>query len=589
MALAATAFGVGLYVQASVGIAASVIGGIVLFLVMAASQSAFARGQGQSAIIDRIGALEASFNALSHDFKQSNAGAGSENSKEIQVLASRIEGLKHLVDQADKLGPLADAASQVRRLSSETERLSARFEAFRSQVAIEAQEREEQMKSEFMVLETLVKQMAERLALDEENRQRVLELATGSGAGQSEPEAQPAPAPEPEYIPAVQPEPVPVPQQAPDTGHPEPASMAPIQPQAQLQALSQSQPASHPEPASMAPVAPVAASMQPAPVAEPESEPVVGALTSAAPAQQPQTYHAALSQPEPELSPAASEPSLPPMPEPEPEPVEKQPPLDADEIESLMMEEVRRSIEANKIELYLQPIVMLPQRRVRYYEALSRLKSDNGRVLLPGDYIPLAENNGYMPVIDNVMLFRSVQVLRRLEQRSNARGVFCNISVHSLLDPEFFSEFISFMEQNRNLADSMYFEFSQRIIDHCGPVELESLRALSSLGFRFSLDQVTNLKMDFQALHDKGFRTLKISSDIFLNGMAEAGARIHPADMRSYLERFGMQLIVEKIEDEKNLTSVLEHNVRLGQGYLFSEPRPVRPEVFGGKDKAEAA
>ncbi|GAB4225972.1 MAG: hypothetical protein Kow0032_02810 [Methyloligellaceae bacterium] len=284
---------------------------------------------------------------------------------------------------------------------------------------------------------------------------------------------------------------------------------------------------------------------------------------------------------------------------PEPEPaapvaeeaagLEDVPEFDPGQIDSLLMDEVRRSIEANRIELYLQPIVMLPQRRVRYYEALTRLKSESGRILEPTDYLHLAEDGGFMPVIDNVMLFRSVQVLRRLEQRSNARGVFCNISVHSLLDPEFFAEFVAFMEKNRNLAQSMFFEFSQPLIENCGPVEMESIEALASLGFRFSLDRVTNLKADFQQLHDIGFRTIKIASDIFLHRMAEAGASIHPADMRSYLERFGMQLIIEKIEDEKSLADVLDYNVKLGQGYLFSEPRPVRPEVFRSGDSAEAA
>lgn len=253
-----------------------------------------------------------------------------------------------------------------------------------------------------------------------------------------------------------------------------------------------------------------------------------------------------------------------------------------------MMDEVRQSIESNRIELFLQPIMMLPQRRVRYYEALTRLRGEDGRLLMPNQYIEPAESAGVMPVIDNVMLYRSVQVLRRLEQRSNARGVFCNISAHSLLDPEFFPEFISFMDQNRNLAENMYFEFSQSMIENCSPVEEEGLAALADMGFRFSMDQVYDLDLDYQAVQDRGFRFLKLDADVLLHGMTEANAQIHAADMRSYLERFGVQLIISKIENEETLASLLDYHVKLGQGYLFSEPRPVRPEVFGDSD-AEAA
>jgi cyclic-di-GMP phosphodiesterase TipF (flagellum assembly factor) len=253
-----------------------------------------------------------------------------------------------------------------------------------------------------------------------------------------------------------------------------------------------------------------------------------------------------------------------------------------------MLDEVRQSIESNRIELFLQPIMTLPQRRVRYYEALTRLRNEAGDLLMPKDYLSLAESAGIMSVIDNVMLYRSVQVLRRLEKRSSARGVFCNISVHSLLDPEFFPEFVLFMEQNQTLSESMYFEFSQSMIEHCSPVEQESLAALAALGFRFSMDHVTNLDLDFQAMQDRGFRFIKIDADVLLHGMSEAKSQIHAADMRSYLERFDIQLIISKIEDERELANVLDYHVKLGQGFLFSEPRPVRPEIFGDSD-AEAA
>lgn len=270
--------------------------------------------------------------------------------------------------------------------------------------------------------------------------------------------------------------------------------------------------------------------------------------------------------------------------ETEEEPATLEPVID----ELPLINEVRQSIESNRIELFLQPIMTLPQRRVRYYEALTRLRNESGDLLMPKDYLSLAESAGIMSVIDNVMLYRSVQVLRRLEKRSSARGVFCNISVHSLLDPEFFPEFILFMEQNQSLSESMYFEFSQSMIEHSSPVEQESLAALAALGFRFSMDHVTDLDLDFQAMQDRGFRFMKVDANVLLHGMSEANSQIHAADMRSYLERFDIQLIISKIEDERELANVLDYHVKFGQGFLFSEPRPVRPEIFGDSD-AEAA
>ena len=98
-----------------------------------------------------------------------------------------------------------------------------------------------------------------------------------------------------------------------------------------------------------------------------------------------------------------------------------------------------------------------------------------------------------------------------------------------------------------------------------------------------------DLDLDFQALHQHHFRYLKVDADIFLNGMAEAGAQIHAADMRDYLHRFGLDLIVEKVETETMAAALVEHDVRLAQGFLFSEPKPVRAEIFDHEAEGEAA
>ena len=55
---------------------------------------------------------------------------------------------------------------------------------------------------------------------------------------------------------------------------------------------------------------------------------------------------------------------------------------------------IGRAIDGGGIDLYLQPIVTLPQRKVRYYEALSRLKADNGDMVAAADFLEYAEAGG---------------------------------------------------------------------------------------------------------------------------------------------------------------------------------------------------
>jgi len=250
---------------------------------------------------------------------------------------------------------------------------------------------------------------------------------------------------------------------------------------------------------------------------------------------------------------------------------------------------IRHAVEANRVDLYLQPIVTLPQRKVRYYEALARLRSDDGELLQPADFLEIAESGGLMPMIDNVMLFRCVQVVRRLAAKNREIGLFCNIAADTLIDSAYFPQFSEFMDANRALAAALVFEFSQNAVRAMGPIEQESLAGLAQLGFRFSMDRVTDLKIEPRELAARGFRFVKVPANLLMARAATAAADIHPADFSDLLGRFGVDLIAEKIESEGTVVDLLDFDVRFGQGFLFSPPRPVRAEVLQGLTDAPAA
>ncbi len=251
---------------------------------------------------------------------------------------------------------------------------------------------------------------------------------------------------------------------------------------------------------------------------------------------------------------------------------------------------IGKAVDANRIDLYLQPVVTLPQRKVRYYEALSRLRTEEGDVITAGDFIEYAESVGLMPKIDNLLLFRCVQVTRRLQLKSRDVGLFCNVSAATLSDATFFRQFLDFMDANRALNNALMFEFTQSAYRAFGPLEHESLAALSELGYRFSMDHVTDLRLEPKELADRAFRFLKVPAKLLLNPAANAQSDIHPGDLADLLARSGVDLIAERIESESMVVDLLDYDVRFGQGFLFSAPRPVRIEALqGAPATAEAA
>jgi cyclic-di-GMP phosphodiesterase TipF (flagellum assembly factor) len=242
---------------------------------------------------------------------------------------------------------------------------------------------------------------------------------------------------------------------------------------------------------------------------------------------------------------------------------------------------IRGAVESSRIDLYLQPILTLPQRKVRYYEAMTRLRLEDGSLVLPGDFMGLAERAGLMPRIDNLLLFRCVQVLRRLLMKNREIGLFCNISLASLNDSVVFPQLLQFLEANRALAPSLMLEFTQGAFRSLGPLESESLVSLREVGFRFSMDQVQDLQFGPRDLSERGIKFVKVPASLLLNRVPES-ADIHTADLSDLLGRHGISLIAERIEAESVVVDLLDYDVRFGQGFLFSPPRPVRAEALQG-------
>lgn len=271
---------------------------------------------------------------------------------------------------------------------------------------------------------------------------------------------------------------------------------------------------------------------------------------------------------------------------PAPEPAEPEvegeglPPAALDQ--DLMLEVIRDALNANRVDLYVQPVVRLPQRKTRFYEAMSRLRTRENRLLMPDHYLSLAEEAGLVATIDNLLLLRCVQLLRRVENRREQVSFFVNISPHTLTDAEFMSQFVDFLESNRELAGRIIFEFAQRDMAGVGEAVRTQLRRLSRLGFHFSMDQVEHLDLDPNSLADMRFRYVKVPARLLISDPRRAGAHVDPQDLRDLLDRADIELIVDKIETENHVVEVLDFDPLYGQGYLFGEPRPIR-------DEAEAA
>ena len=239
-----------------------------------------------------------------------------------------------------------------------------------------------------------------------------------------------------------------------------------------------------------------------------------------------------------------------------------------------LTELVEFAIQEDKLDLYIQPVVGLPQRKVAFYELYSRIEAGRGARLPAAEYIRKIKNKGLMPKLDNMMLLRSLDLIRLSFKKQGVppHKFFINISGHALVDRTFMGELVAFLTDYKDMSSHLIFEIPQEDYETMGAEIQPVIDGLSRLGCLFSMDTVRNRKFDVRKLKASKIRYLKFDINWLINeGMTRAGfTRL--SRLKKELDMAGIDLIIDRIETEEQLRELLDYNIDYGQGYLFGKP-----------------
>ncbi|HAA93955.1 MAG TPA: hypothetical protein DCS82_00915 [Rhodospirillaceae bacterium] len=240
--------------------------------------------------------------------------------------------------------------------------------------------------------------------------------------------------------------------------------------------------------------------------------------------------------------------------------------------DDLLVDIIRDALRHNRVDLFLQPIVSLPQRKRRFFESFIHIRSADGAEITPPQYSGVAKEKALSLAIDNMLLFRSVQLLQKAQQHNYSTAFFCNISPSTFGDRKFFADFIEYLESNRDMAPCIVFQLSQSDLAAHAEDASGDLQRLVDVGYRLCMNQVADLNFDPSGLSEIGFRFVKVHVDRIL----QSNGIYTPESIRAVkaaLDEVGVDLIIEGVETEQALIELLEYNIDLGQGFLFGEPR----------------
>jgi cyclic-di-GMP phosphodiesterase TipF (flagellum assembly factor) len=242
-----------------------------------------------------------------------------------------------------------------------------------------------------------------------------------------------------------------------------------------------------------------------------------------------------------------------------------------------------------QMDVFLETINGLDDYRAQHYEVSVRLRTASGEVLDNSAFIAQTRGTGLLPLIEAVKVSSTKRLAIQMVRRGRTGEFFSGIDGEALNDEQFSEDIDTITGGDQALAARLVLAFSQADVRTLTPAQLKSLTAIKSLGFRFSIESITDLNMDFNELSKIGFAFAKLDAEVFLQGLPTGTMRVPPSDICRYLAKSGLSVIVGKISDEAARAKILGFGAPLAQGALFGVPRPIRADILKPAEQRPAA
>lgn len=240
---------------------------------------------------------------------------------------------------------------------------------------------------------------------------------------------------------------------------------------------------------------------------------------------------------------------------------------------------IAEAIEAERIDVYLDPILALGERRARHFEVSVRLRTEANEEIDADYYTSIATQTGLLARIDAAKLARTAVVANRLRARGSGGSLFSTLAGESLADDGFLNAFADVFAKDDGLGSRLVLTFTQDDVRAFSEAHWDAVSTMAEIGLRFSLEAVSDLDMDFERLKKNGFDFVKLDAEVFLRGLPLGTGNVPSTDLCRHLSSLGLAVIVGRITDERDLAKIMGFGVLFGQGMLFGAPRPVKVDI----------
>jgi diguanylate cyclase (GGDEF)-like protein len=240
-----------------------------------------------------------------------------------------------------------------------------------------------------------------------------------------------------------------------------------------------------------------------------------------------------------------------------------------------MEEDLRQAIKKNQFVLYYQP--QLESTQLIGAEALIRWNHPRHGFLLPGEFIPLAEETGLiLPLGDWVLEAACKQIVSWTEQEKPINiSVAVNISARQLRQPDFVKKVLAALDRTGADPQCLEFELTESMLADNIEDVIAKMTELKSHGLRFSLDDFGTGYSSLTYLKRLPLDKLKIDGSFVRDILVDATSGAIAQTIISLSRAMGLPVIAEGVETEEQRVFLSRLGCNSFQGFLFSRPLPL--------------
>jgi diguanylate cyclase (GGDEF)-like protein len=239
-----------------------------------------------------------------------------------------------------------------------------------------------------------------------------------------------------------------------------------------------------------------------------------------------------------------------------------------------LMSELRQAVEHDQLTLYYQPKVDLCTHKVKYVEALVRWDHPTRGFVSPDQFIPFAEQTGYIKTISRWVADKAIRQCALWREQGLELAVSVNVSARELIQSSLPETFSALLHKHGVAPEWIWIEITESAIMDDPNHAIETLDRLHALGIRLSIDDFGTGYSSLSYLKRMPVDELKIDKS-FVMGMFE-----HKDDetiVRSTIDlghNMGLKVVAEGVETEEMMARLKDLRCDLAQGYHLSRPLP---------------